>query len=980
MSKTLVVLSMLLVILAGAIPAAAGETYFEFKVEDRKELDRLTRIISIDNVRDGVVRAYANERELAEFDALGYEYKVLPAPSTLIVPRMADTKDGMKDWDAYPSYTAYVDQMYQFAIDYPDICRVYSIGRSVDGREILMAKISDNPDIEEDEPEVLHTSTMHGDETTGYVLLLRMIDSILTAYGTVPEITDMVDDMVIFINPDANPDGTYAGGNSSVYGATRSNSNGYDLNRNFPDPTAGPTPGGTRQIETTHWMNFAAANSITISSNSHGGVEVLNYPWDTYSQRHADDEWYIDICRAYVDSVHEYSPSNYMDAYNNGITNGYDWYSIDGGRQDYMNFYHGCREVTFELSDTKLLAANQLPNHWIWNRVGLFDWFRHALYGIRGVVTDSATGLPLDAMIEVVDYDHDPDSSQIRTDPDVGDYHRMLASGTYSLRFTALGFVPQTITGISVYDQAVTRLDVAMPPIPNEPVISFVSQDAGVVDAGDNVTMNVTLINDGGGDATNVTATLYCVDSFVIVTQEVAGYPTIASLGGTAGSLVPFGFSVSAATPEEHEVLFDLIIVADDYSETVSFSIIVGLKIEDFESGDFSSYPWSMSGHSPWVVSTSAFEGIYAAKSGAIAHNQTSTMSLTLTGLDAGDISFYYKVSSEPGYDYLKFYIDGSQKQQWAGETGWAKTAHAVGEGSHTFTWTYYKDGSESDGGDCAWIDMITFPPSNSDRDNDGVPNAGDNCPDGYNPSQADNDDDGVGDICDNCVSVSNASQADGDSDTVGDACDNCPTASNANQEDYDGDDDGDACDNCPLVYNPDQADSDRDDYGDLCDNCPDSANASQADFDNDDVGDACDNCMLLSNDLQEDNDSDAVGDECDNCPDSVNTDQNDSDGDGIGTVCDNCPIDFNPEQIDSDGNGTGDACQTLVCGDANNNGIGPDIADLIYMVQYMFQDGPEPEDMATIDVDGIVGQPDITDLIYLVTFMFQRGPDLICQ
>jgi len=180
MSKTLFVLSMMILVVFAAIPVTAGETYFEFKVQDRKELDQLTRIISIDNVRDGVVRAYANERELAEFETLGYAYEVLPAPSSLIVPRMADTKDGLKDWDAYPTYDAYVAQMYQFAIDYPSICRVYNIGNTVSGRELLFAKISDNPDIDEDEPEVLHTSTMHGDETTGYILLLRMIDSILT--------------------------------------------------------------------------------------------------------------------------------------------------------------------------------------------------------------------------------------------------------------------------------------------------------------------------------------------------------------------------------------------------------------------------------------------------------------------------------------------------------------------------------------------------------------------------------------------------------------------------------------------------------------------------------------------------------------------------------------------------------------------------------------------------------------------------------
>ena len=48
-------------------------------------------------------------------------------------------------------------------------------------------------------------------------------------------------------------------------------------------------------------------------------------------------------------------------------------------------------------------------------------------------------------------------------------------------------------------------------------------------------------------------------------------------------------------------------------------------------------------------------------------------------------------------------------------------------------------------------------------------------------------------------------------------------------------------------------------------------------------------------------------------------------------------------------------------------------------MVNYMFQDGPVPGILESIDVDGSGGDPDIADLIALVTFMFQEGPDLNC-
>jgi hypothetical protein len=68
-------------------------------------------------------------------------------------------------------------------------------------------------------------------------------------------------------------------------------------------------------------------------------------------------------------------------------------------------------------------------------------------------------------------------------------------------------------------------------------------------------------------------------------------------------------------------------------------------------------------------------------------------------------------------------------------------------------------------------------------------------------------------------------------------------------------------------------------------------------------------------------------------------------------------------------------------CGDVDGNGtLEPDIADLVYLVTYMFQDGPEPPVMEACDIDGNgTPVPDIADLVYLVTYMFQDGPPLQC-
>ncbi|MDH3892097.1 MAG: C25 family cysteine peptidase [candidate division Zixibacteria bacterium] len=71
--------------------------------------------------------------------------------------------------------------------------------------------------------------------------------------------------------------------------------------------------------------------------------------------------------------------------------------------------------------------------------------------------------------------------------------------------------------------------------------------------------------------------------------------------------------------------------------------------------------------------------------------------------------------------------------------------------------------------------------------------------------------------------------------------------------------------------------------------------------------------------------------------------------------------------------------CQGWVCGDVDGSSLGPDIADLVYMVDFMFNGGPEPPVMAASDVDGSGGTIDIADLVYLVDYMFSSGPAPVC-
>jgi len=441
------------------------EVYFRFNVENFEKILQLTQIISIDDVKLNTVYAYANEDEFREFLKHKIEYEILPNPSTLIEPEMSNSIEQITQWNVYPTYDAYVNLMYQFQTNYPSICKIVDAGNSVQGRKILFAVISDNVNQREPEPQFMYTSTMHGDETTGYVLMLRLIDSLLTSYGSDSRITNLVNNAEIWINPLANPDGTYRSGNNTVIGATRSNANNFDLNRNFPDPVNGVHT--SQQIETTRFRAIQESNNFSLIANFHGGAEVVNYPWDrwvnsgTNSRIHADQTWYQYISRLYADTAQFYSPAGYMTYLNNGITNGGAWYVITGGRQDYTNWYRLGREVTIEISNTKLVPAAQLPSFWEYNKRSFLNYMEHIFYGFRGIVTDTM-GNPIRAKVTLVGYDYD--SSFVYSDATTGFYNRMVQPGNYRLSFQSPGYyeyttdfiqVPNYKTGITVNAQLV---------------------------------------------------------------------------------------------------------------------------------------------------------------------------------------------------------------------------------------------------------------------------------------------------------------------------------------------------------------------------------------------------------------------------------------------------------------------------------------------------------------------------------------------
>lgn len=486
-----------------------GEYYFSIRVSDPNEVQSINRLCSVDGTDGETVVCYANGNQYEAMLRAGYQPTLMTPPSLRQEATMWKGGDRASyAWDSYLTYEQYVSMMQSFpssAISGRS-CTLLDLGTlsTANHRKILGVRLNNGQ--ADGKPKFLYTSTMHGDEVTGMILMLRLIDELCTSTDT--RIVNLLDSLDIFIFPLTNPDGTYNGGNSTVTGARRYNGNNIDLNRHFPDFDDGAHPDGetTYQDEAQWMMDLAQEHLFTMAANYHGGAEVLNYPWDTYQPVHPDDAWWQYICLKYADAAHAVNSSYMTGTSSNGIINGYAWYTITGSRQDYMNYYGQCREVTIECSNTKTPSASLLPNFWNYNHEGMLLYMEECLNGVHGLVYDAQTKAPLEG-VSVSVQGHDHHGSQVSTHA-VGDFHRPIKGGTYTFVFSKSGYSSQSVEVTIADDQRVDLAPIYMEAGEDPAPTSFNMQDGSLT------TCDATFYDAGGPDANydsdlDYTLTLY---------------------------------------------------------------------------------------------------------------------------------------------------------------------------------------------------------------------------------------------------------------------------------------------------------------------------------------------------------------------------------------------------------------------------------------------------------------------------------------
>lgn len=403
-----------------------------------------------------------SDYDVTETSHRSHGFNPLDAPEEATDPNSLEEQMDFK-YHNFDEMTKFL-QIYQKL--FPQITKLYSVGKSVEGRDLWVLIISDNPDEHEPgEPEFKYIANMHGNEVVGRELLLNLVTYLCYGYGKNTEITELVDNTRIHLMPSMNPDGYEIATEGDILGVKgRSNHNKVDLNRDFPDQFV--KYNRKPQVETQAVMDWIKSIPFVLSANLHGGSLVANYPFDDLPNRRIntgysgspDDAVFKHVAHVYSNAhrtMHNGHPCPDIDPtenFDDGITNGAEWYSVSGGMQDWNYLHSNCFEITLELGCVKFPKHENLPKYWNDNKYALIAFIQEAHKGIAGFIRDSQLRPIEGAQVQVNGIDHDIVSAK------AGDYWRLLVPGDYEITIHKDGYIDQTKT-VTVTSQQATSLN-----------------------------------------------------------------------------------------------------------------------------------------------------------------------------------------------------------------------------------------------------------------------------------------------------------------------------------------------------------------------------------------------------------------------------------------------------------------------------------------------------------------------------------------
>lgn len=357
------------------------------------------------------------------------------------------------EWSHYHNYTSMEIVLKRMVQDYPDKTCVYSIGTSVDGRELWAIELSNKnlgqPD--DGRPNVKYIGNMHGNEAVSRELLLRLAQYILDSSVNTSNpdsvlINKLLETTHVHILASMNPDGFENSTEGQCEGAKgRYNANGIDLNRNFPDRFNRSQ--GAIQPETQAVMSWLQEIPFVLSANFHGGQLVANYPYDSTESgqvgyaRASDDSVFRRLAHTYANAhptmhlgLRNCEPEDNT-SFPDGITNGAQWYVVDGGVQDYNYLHSNSFELTIEMGCCKYPPASDLQRQWANHLPALLAYLNVTFQNARGRLLSAGNLSLVEARIIV----HRSNGTHATTPTKAGYFWRLLDVGNHTMTFSAQG-------------------------------------------------------------------------------------------------------------------------------------------------------------------------------------------------------------------------------------------------------------------------------------------------------------------------------------------------------------------------------------------------------------------------------------------------------------------------------------------------------------------------------------------------------------
>ncbi|MFO7650002.1 MAG: M14 family zinc carboxypeptidase, partial [bacterium] len=341
----------------------------------------------------------------------------------------------------YHTYTQIKDSFMLMAQNNPTFVKFETLGLASNDSLIFALKITDNPLVEEDEPELMYEAAIHGDEKCATEPAFEFAVYLIRNYGVDPNVTYWVNTREIWVLCPTNPYGHIAG--------VRSNRNGYDCNRDYGFmwwyETSAREP--FTQRETQVQLRLMQRNAFNYWQSGHGGTYFISTPWSysPYGTRDSMEFWYLG--------------GQYHNITGYPNSPGYrGMYRINGASKDYAYGAGGAIGWTVETCIYKTPPVDSLAQIIAREHTAMKMILANIDRGIRGIVTDSVTGVPIKARVRPMPINFPSFCDSI------GDFHRYLRPGTYSVLFEANGYHSKTVSNVVVTADTVTRVNVALAP------------------------------------------------------------------------------------------------------------------------------------------------------------------------------------------------------------------------------------------------------------------------------------------------------------------------------------------------------------------------------------------------------------------------------------------------------------------------------------------------------------------------------------